>query len=358
MTKKTITYEKDLFSFADLNIYYFCSAQEKKVKTGWKFGALPAITFDSDLGFQYGGLIDLYQYGTGDIFPNYYHKLYFEVSRFTKGSGIYRFMYDSDHLIPGIRLSTDLAYLPDQAYDFYGFNGYDAIFNKNWADKELTPGVDDYMTRMFYRHKRTLFRFKNDFQGKLSGEKLLWIAGFTIQNFKISSVDIEKLNKGKDTADQLPNVPGLYELYQNWGILSTEEANGGLINTVKLGLTYDTRDNRPNPMKGMWTEAGIETSQKFLGSEATFGKFFITHRQYFTLILNDLAFAYRLAYQQTIFGTVPFYYQSQVIVSALRSYTSEGLGGQTNAKRNSQEQSHWRWILLWQCRITVESNKI
>jgi outer membrane protein assembly factor BamA len=305
------------------------SAQEKKIKTGWNFGVLPTITFDTDLGFQYGGLIDLYQYGTGDIFPNYYHKLYFEVSRFTKGSGIYRFNYDSEHLIPGIRFSTDLAYLPDEAYDFYGFNGYDAVINKAFIDNELMNGTE-YKTRMFYKHRRALLRFKNDFQGKLAGDKLLWGAGFTIQNFNIDSVNVAKMNKGKDPADQLPyvtNEPGLYDLYQDWNILTPEEANGGLITTIKFGLSFDTRDNRPNPMKGIWTEAGIETSQKFLGSEATFGKFYLTHRQYFTLIPNDLSFAYRLGYQQTIFGTVPFYYQSQVIVSLLRGATSEGLGG-------------------------------
>jgi outer membrane protein assembly factor BamA len=116
-------------------------------------------------------------------------------------------------------------------------------------------------------------------------------------------------------------------LYRRSNRLLLYLANGGLINTVKVGLTYDTRDNRPNPMKGIWTEAGIETSQKFLGSEASFGKFYFTHRQYFTLIPNDLSFAYRLGYQQTIFGDVPFYYQSQVIVSTLRGATSEGLGG-------------------------------
>jgi hypothetical protein len=34
-------------------------AQEKKVKTGWRFGgALPAVSFDSNLGFQYGALVD------------------------------------------------------------------------------------------------------------------------------------------------------------------------------------------------------------------------------------------------------------------------------------------------------------
>jgi outer membrane protein assembly factor BamA len=180
---------------------------------------------------------------------------------------------------------------------------------------------------MFYRHKRSLFRFKNDFEGKLSGGKLRWNAGFAIQKFETGSVDLEKLNKGKDPEDMLPDVPGLYELYQDWGIINEEEADGGLITTIKAGLSYDTRDNRPNPMKGIWTEAGVETSQKFLGSEATFGKFYFTHRQYFTLVPNDLSFAYRLGYQQTIFGDVPFYYQPQVIVSALRGYLSEGLGG-------------------------------
>ena len=298
-------------------------AQETKMKSGWNLGPLPTITFDTDLGFQYGALVNLFNYGKGDIYPNYYQSLYFEVSHYTKGSGIYRFMFDSEHLITGIRVTSDLSYLTDQAYDFYGFNGYDAVTNKEWIDSD-SP---DYVTRMFYRHKRTLFRFKNDFQGKLSGDKLLWNAGFTIQKFNIGSVDIAKLNKGKSAADLLPDVNGLYDLYQNWNIISPEEADGGLINTVKLGLTYDTRDNRPNPMRGIWTEAGIETSQKFLGSEATFGKFYFTHRQYFTIVPEDLSFAYRLGYQQTVFGDVPFYYQSQVIVSTLRGATSEGLGG-------------------------------
>ena len=302
------------------------SAQETKVKTGWNLGPLPAVSYDTDLGFEYGGLINLFNYGSGDIYPKYYQSLYFEVSHYTKGSGIFRFMFDSEHLIPGIRYTTDLSYLPDEAYDFYGFNGYDAVIHKSWVDTD-SP---EYKTRMFYRLRRTLLRFKNDFSGKLIGEKVYWNAGLTIQNFNISSVNIDKLNKGKKPEDMLPSVsavPGLYELYKQWWILSPAESNGGLINTLKAGLTYDSRDNRPNPMKGIWTEMGIETSQKFLGSEATFGKFYLTHRQYFTLVPNDLSFAYRLGYQQTIFGRVPFYYQSQVIVSALRGATSEGLGG-------------------------------
>jgi hypothetical protein len=304
------------------------SAQETKTKTGWNLGPLPTVSYDSDLGFQYGLLLNLWNYGKGDIFPKYYHFLYFEASHYTKGSGIFRVMYDSEHLIPGIRLTTDLSYLPDEALDFYGFNGYDAQVNESWFKEDLNGGAD-YRSRMFYRNRRTLLRFKNDFQGKLSGDKLLWSAGFSIQNFNVSSVNIDKLNKGKSSNPLPPvsEVPGLYELYNQWGILTPEEMNGGLINTVKAGITFDSRDNRSNPMKGIWTEIGVETSQKFFGSEATFGKLFFTHRQYFTIIPRDLSFAYRLGYQQTIFGTVPYYYQSQLIVSYLRGATSEGLGG-------------------------------
>jgi outer membrane protein assembly factor BamA len=182
---------------------------------------------------------------------------------------------------------------------------------------------------MFYKQQRNLLRFKNDFVGKLAGEHFYWNAGFAIQNFAVDSVNVNKFNKGK-SSDVLPFVsqqPGLFQYYQQWGLISPTDATGGLINTVKVGVSYDSRDNRPNPMKGVWTEAGIETSQTFLGSAATFGKFYFTHRQYFTLVPAKLSFVYRLGYQQTIFGTVPFYYQTQVISSVMKGAYSEGLGG-------------------------------
>jgi outer membrane protein assembly factor BamA len=301
------------------------SAQEKEVKTGWKFGgALPAITYDSDLGFEYGALAEFFNYGNPSVYPDYLDHTYTEISRYTKGSGIYRMMFESRHIIPGVQWISDLSYLPDQAATFYGYNGYESVYNKDWMDDKSA----DYKTRMFYRYQKNQFRFKNDFQGKLSGDHLKWSAGLSFQDFTTSSVNINKINKGKKVL--LPSVdsmPGLFERYQALGIIPADEAKGGWINTLKVGLTWDSRDNNSNPMKGLWTEIGLEAAPKFMGNNWGFSKLYIIHRQYFTLIEKNLSFVYRLGFQATISGHAPFFYQSEVITSRLTGATSEGLGG-------------------------------
>ncbi|MDD4757243.1 MAG: BamA/TamA family outer membrane protein [Prolixibacteraceae bacterium] len=299
------------------------NSQEELTKAGWNFGALPSVAFDTDLGFQYGALINLYNYGDGSRYPAYNHSLYFEVSRFTKGSGINRFYYDSDRLIRGLQTSVDISYLSDMAYDFYGFNGFDAYVNPDFFDDQ-SPA---YLSRMYYKYDRKMFRFKLDLQGKFSGEHLRWVAGFNLLNFKIGEVNLDKLNKGKEGDELLLEIDGLYKKYQDWGIISEEEADGGFVPTFKAGLVYDSRDNKPNPMKGLWTEAVILGAPDFLGSESSFAKLSLTHRQYFTIVPDDLSFVYRLGYQSTIGGHVPFYYQTQLITSVMKRYFSEGLGG-------------------------------
>jgi outer membrane protein assembly factor BamA len=298
---------------------------EEKTKTGWTFGALPAISYNSDLGFQYGALVNFYYFGDGTTYPKYLHSLYGEVSRYTKGSGINRFFYDSEYLIPNIRVTADISYLTEKALDFYGFNGYDAVYNPDWEDDSQPPDI--YRSRMFYRHERKMFRFMTDFQGKLMGNELRWVAGFGILNNATAPVDIDALNKGRKK-DSIPNVPGLYDKYIEWGIIGDKEKEGGWSNNIKLGVVYDTRDFEPNPMKGMWSEVVVFTAPKFLGNgDFGYTKISATHRQYFTLVKEKLSFAYRLNYQGTIAGTVPFYMQPYMINSFSNTSNTDGLGG-------------------------------
>jgi len=50
----------------------FAQDEEKKekIKDGWSFGAVPAIAYDSDIGFKYGGLVNFYDYGDGSYILN------------------------------------------------------------------------------------------------------------------------------------------------------------------------------------------------------------------------------------------------------------------------------------------------
>ena len=289
---------------------------QQKVKKGLGFGALPAISYDSDLGFQYGALVNLFDYGDGTNFPKYNHSLYLELSTYTKGTTIARVRYDSEHLIPNIRTTLDVAYVPDQMADFYGFNGYQSIYDDNLNESY----------RNFYKNEKNTFRIKADFQGYFGESKFGWVAGYAFYNFKMDSVNIDKLD--------LPAVPGgdLFQKYKSWGLISDAEAVGGSINYLKAGFKYDSRDQLACPEKGIFTEAVIQSAPKFINEAFPHTKLAIIHRQYFSLA-KDLQFAYRLDYQTTLGSNkVPYFAQPELITSFLIAASNQGLGGKSSVR--------------------------
>ena len=289
---------------------------QQKVKKGLGFGALPAISYDSDLGFQYGALVNLFDYGDGTNYPKYNHSLYLELSTYTKGTTIARVRYDSEHLIPNIRTTLDVAYVPDQMADFYGFNGYQSIYDDNLSESY----------RNFYKNEKNTFRIKADFQGYFGESKFGWVAGYAFYNFKMDSVDIDKL--------ELSAVPGgdLFQKYKSWGLISDAEADGGSINYLKAGFKYDSRDQLACPEKGIFTEAVIQSAPKFINEAFPHTKLAIIHRQYFSLA-KDLQFAYRLDYQTTLGSNkVPYFAQPELITSFLIAASNQGLGGKSSVR--------------------------
>jgi outer membrane protein assembly factor BamA len=317
-------------AFIFISFFFTCylaaqTGEQEPVKTGWTFGALPAVSYNSDLGLQYGGLVNLYYFGDGSSYPQYMHSIYAEISRYTKGSGVNRLFYDSGYLLPGLRVTADLSYFTEKALDFYGFNGFNSLYSLNFEDEDHP----DYLSRMFYRHERNTFRFTLDFQGRLAGRSLRWIGGLGLMNTGIAPVDIASLNEGRDPEDMLPeDVPGLYERYMEWNMISEDEREGGNTHHLKLGVVYDTRDNEPNPMRGIWSEAVVFAVPGFMGNgNFSYSRISLTHRQYFTIIEKDLSFAYRLNYQGTLGGDVPFYMLPYMINSFSLSSNIDGLGG-------------------------------
>jgi hypothetical protein len=294
--------------------------KEAKIPTGISFGALPTISFDADMGFQYGGLVSLYDYGDGKLYPSYKQMMKIEISRYTKGSGTNQLFYDAKNLLPHhLRLTADLSYLTEKSLDFYGFNGYQSRYSTDFTDD---------ITRVFYRDSRKMFRFTVDLQGQISGPHLRWLAGFGVMNMKMDRVDFDAINKNKDEADKLTDTTTLFDNYVEWGIISEKEKDGGNANFLKAGIIYDTRDNEANPMKGMWSEALITYAPKFLfNPEFSYAKLVLIHRQYFTLIPDKLSFVYRIGYQGTIGGTAPFFMQPYMLSSYSSITKTDGLGG-------------------------------
>jgi len=294
-----------------------------KIKKGWNFGGVPVIAYDTDIGFKYGALVNVFHYGDGSQYPKYRHSLYFEWSRTTKGSGINQFTYDSEYLIPGIRVSAEASLLTEQSLDFYGFNGYESYYNAQLEDEEN----DYYISRMYYNMDRKLTRLKTDFQGKIIGQQFRWLAGIEYNHARMGTVDIDRLNKGKDIEDQLPDTALLYDKYVEWGLIPEDQADGGKTTLLKAGLIYDTRDIEANPMRGIWTELQFLLAPSFIGNgDLSYTRLAITHRQYFTLAPQVLNLVYRLSYQTKLSGHMPFY-MLPFVYNTAPSLTRDGLGG-------------------------------
>ncbi len=77
-------------------------------------------------------------------------------------------------------------------------------------------------------------------------------------------------------------------------------------------------------MSGIWTELVLFNS---FSSDFNFGKLSFTHRQYFTIVPQDLSLAYRAGYQGVVYGDAPFYLLPYMVFSYFPSSSIDGFGG-------------------------------
>lgn len=306
-------------------------AQKKDiVKTGLNIGPLPVVAYDADKGLQLGAILQLFDYGDGSRYPNYDSKWYFEASFFTKGSQLYQIMYDNKDLIPGVRWSSAINMTFDKGMDFFGFNGYKSYYDFN----SITAGKngETFIFTPFYKSNRIQILAKSDFIGKISGP-LKWEAGYHLSWFKQGAIDYANINKGKSDLQRFPEpgepgyVSTLFELYRKWGIISDDEANGGLTSSIRAGLVYDTRDKEGAPSRGIWAEAHLTAAPKWLGTKNSFYRYSFTFRNYLPIVSNDiLTFAYRLNYEGTIGSSAPYYILPYITVMG-DTPDRDGMGG-------------------------------
>ena len=308
-----------------LSLSFGLLAQESNqiVKTGYNFGPLPVVAFDADKGLQLGAVVQLFNFGDGSNYPNYNSKLYLEASFFTKGSQLYQLRYDNKTLIPNVRWSSSFRATIDKAYDFYGFNGYESYYD--YARIQDGKDGESFIFSPFYRLARNEFMFKSDFLGRIT-DNLQWEAGIFAYYHKIGSIDYASINKNKKPEEAYPeDMPTLFDIYKQAGVITENEAEGGFSSGLRAGLVYDTRDKEGAPSSGIWAEGHFTAAIPGI-SKNPYYRYSLTWRHYLPIVKQDrLTFAYRLNYEGT-FGDAPFYALPYMTVMGEKQ-DLEGLGG-------------------------------
>lgn len=331
-------------------------------KTGFNMGALPVVSYDSDFGFQYGALTNLYWYGDGSSYPKYKHSLYLEGSRFVSGSYILRAYYDAPDLLGKVRLTADLTCMHELNADFFGFNGREAIFNKEFEDEASKL----YRSKFYYNYDQKMTRGMVNFRSAFSDKgRFFWLAGLNLLNMELGSMDRSKIDK------EVPDVPSLYDEYVKWGVIDENEADGGFNAQLNVGVSFDSRDRESCPTKGMWTEVLLLYNPSITSSnDADYAKITVYHRQYFNLYAKRLTLAYRLGWQHKLWGKTPYYLLQNWNTTVLTGASSTGLGGARSVRgvrRNrviadgevmANVELRWKFVefMLFKQRIALATN--
>jgi len=297
------------------------------IKTGFSLGVLPAISYNTDMGLQYGLIVNLFNYGDGSRYPTYDRSLYIEGSMYTKGAYTARIYFDSDRLIKGVHSFIDAGFIGNQLQDFYGFNGYASRYtfsntNSLWCDRiyDAEAGKASKYGTGFYRMNQKRLYLQGDFSGSLGVKNLNWLGGLGVYNYWVKGLNYDKYDKMN------PETASLYETYKVVGLIDEKEADGGFLTTLRAGILYDSRTVQTNPSRGIYTEALLEWAIPGI-SESPYLAYAVTHRQYVPLA-KKLTFAYRLAAQGTIGANrMPFYRMSQMIVPFAKRSVTFGVGG-------------------------------
>ena len=316
-----------------LSVCTLSFAQKKSdiVKTGINIGPLPAVAYDADKGLQIGAILQLFDYGDGSNYPNYDAKTYLEYSHYTKGSNLIQLRHDNKVLIPDVRWSTSLRINLDKAFDFYGLNGYQSVYNYDLVEQGKDKSSSFPIFTPFYKMKNNQFMLKSDFLGRIT-DNLQWEAGIFAYYFDIATIDYDNINKGKAEGKEFPSgVPTLFDIYKAAGVISETEADGGMASGLRAGLVYDTRDKEGAPSKGIWAEAHISAALPGI-SETPYYRYSATWRHYLPIIPNDvLTFAYRLNYEGNFGDSAPFYATPYLTVMGEKN-DCDGMGGFFNVR--------------------------
>jgi outer membrane protein assembly factor BamA len=293
-------------------------AQEAPGPTGWEPNGLPALNYDSDEGFGYGALLELYNYGNGGHSP-YRFTIQPTVFLTTGGRRDFTLFFDAPHLLPaGWRIDVDLGSEKQIATPYYG-PGNATIYDES---------LEDEHGQYYYRFGRTRRGVATNLQRAVAGLPLRILLGVGLNK---TTIEVQP----EDAVETL--------LRQDY---TERTVPSGWTNHVRIGLVWDTRDQETGPTSGAWTEILVQGVPEFLGSETGYIRWTFADRRYFPLG-GRVTFANRFMIQD-IDGVAPFYDQ-YLVQSSFKS--QEGLGGAKTLRGIPKNRYVGKGMFLWNAEL-------
>lgn len=293
----------------------FQNKKTKEIDRRFRYGIIPAFAFDSDLGFRYGAVINVFDYGDNPDSYAYNQHLFLRGTNTATGSLQLQGLLESNSLIYNSLTLIEASYLSERKYDFYGFNGSNSIYNQMLTDKSSSL----YSNSFFYAYERNLLRLRLDNQLRIGDGSLRLLTGVMLSKYEIAPA----INSEDKKSDASFEGETLFENYINWELISEDEKSGGIVNLFSLGLIYDTRNDLCYCTDGKWIEAVFLYSPSFL-SDNRFARMVFTYRHHTTIMNDNLTISLRASSQQSLFGKTPFYILSSYYDSRLNQ---DGIGG-------------------------------
>ncbi len=312
--------KKNCLLLAALSLSLSVMAQKEEIiKTGWNFGPLPVVGFDSDLGFQYGLCCDIFNYGNGTNYPQYDYKINVEASTYTKGSSILRTYGDFKTLIPDGKLFFDITYFNAPKFGFYGYNGYATKFD---PDLIFPAGLPEDTKTGYNFMSRNQFRALASIRKTITGN-LSWAAGLAFYHIKTDRLNLKEY-EGQMT---------LYDAYIAQGLIRDDERNGGNVTQLRAGLVYDSRNHDSDPTRGENIELSLVYAPDLIdaGGYSNLGVH-LSLCQYLPIFSDRLTFAYRALVQTKLWGEIPYYFTNNINSMFFRKMYTEGLGGNASVR--------------------------
>lgn len=305
-------------------------------REGRYFTGLPLVNSDPDTGFGFGARVYVFDNGPKDDqmfdYTPYRQRAYGQAFFTTGGYQYHTIDYDAPYLFrQPYRLHATLAFEKNTAANYYG-NGPASLDRLRFPGQSRSyANYSDYTDALRADNGSVAFTRENQYiyqrpeaaatiERDLFGGVVRILGGLDFSYVSIHQWTGRTVETDGDDRIQAPT-----RLDRDCAAGKNVGCGGGWDNSLKLGVSFDTRDFEPDPNSGFFVELTGAFSGKPLGSSDDWARVTFAPHAYWSPFpkLTDLVVAARGLISMQTEG-VPFYAMNRL---SLTDYDRVGLGG-------------------------------